>query len=174
MDNTMGKSIGHESDVIIIDDDTYDEPEPTDPEDRNVLDSSDDPPVPEDIRAAAKYPVDTADEDPEKLWKEWTKNQETQREKSENKTREFKEETKFKAKINVIEQKNDPEPKRARFIEVVGHDGDTIRMRQVIKEEDPVKTVRHFIAAEKSALEWTVRYQARHSLLSISRLPQMK
>jgi hypothetical protein len=139
-----GKSIENEPEVIIIDDNTDDEPKSMDPEERIVVDSLNDPLVPEHILAVNKYPVDTADKDPEKLRKEWTKNQETKREESEDKTKEFKEEMEFKAKTNFLENKEVPEPKRASFVETVDHDNGTIHRKQVVNEEDPVETVCQF------------------------------
>jgi hypothetical protein len=156
MDNTIGKSI---DDAIIIDDDTDNDPEP--------MDQQECPPVPEDVPDDVKFPVDTPLEDPEKLWREWTKNNEAIRKESEIKTRELEEDSKIKTKVQ-----DEPEPKRATFIETVEQEDGTIHRREVCKEEDLVEMVCCFIMAEKSMEEWNARYQAHRSLLS--RLPQMK
>jgi hypothetical protein len=148
-----GKAIQHEHEVIMIDDNMDDGQEPMDPEDRIVCVSSknppDNPPVPEDILAVAQELGDTEDQAPERLWKEWTENQETQREEtflmqdqhSSKATKTKIEELEAKAKIP--EDNEEPVPKRPRFIEksittIVPSVGDR---RQVFEEEDPVEMV---------------------------------
>jgi hypothetical protein len=164
MDNTIGNSI---TDVIVIYDDTDDDPELW--TNKKVLLFL------KEMLEDVKFSVDTAYEDPGKLWKGWTKNKEAHRKESEIKTRELEEDSKTKIKTKtkkVWGNKDEPELKRAKFIETVDPQDGTIRRREVCEEENLVEMVRHCIMAEKSAEEWNARHQACHSLLS--RLPQMK
>jgi hypothetical protein len=133
------KSIKHEPEVITIDDDTYDGQEPTDPQDRIVVDTTDNLPVsedillvPEDFPAAAKDSVETEDHDPGNLWKKWAKNQDNQREETlltvdQHWSNPSKTDTKeLKVKTKRLEINQELEPKKTRYIETVNHDNGTI------------------------------------------------
>jgi hypothetical protein len=96
-----------------------------DPEDRILVDSLDNPPVLEDIPAVPEDTpavVETEDHNLERLWKEWTKNQQSQREETEDlqlsKTSKTKTNTKeLKAKTKILENNEEPESERPRSIE---------------------------------------------------------
>jgi hypothetical protein len=59
-----------------------DEQEPMGLEDMIIVDSLDVHPIPEDIPAAAKEPVETEDQDQERLWKDWAKTKDSKRDKT--------------------------------------------------------------------------------------------
>jgi hypothetical protein len=165
----------NDHEAIIIDDDMDDGQESMDPEERFVVVSSenalDNPPVPEDILAVPQELGATKNQDPARLWKEWMKIQETQREQetvlmgdqhslkaTKTKIDEFEHKAKItlEAKARIPEDNEEPVPKRPRFIQTVDRGGGTIRRRQVLEEEeDLVETFCHYLAAKSRAAEWT-------------------
>jgi hypothetical protein len=142
------KPIKQGQEAIIINNSSYEDHKPGDPQDVIVVDSLDNNPVPEDYPVVAKAPLDkvknketkdtldeakakeTKDQEPERLWMEWAKTEDTRRDKTEE-TKEHQWAKTMETRRRVkAKEPEDPEPKEPRCITTMGFDNGTIHRRQ--------------------------------------------